>query len=639
MNRVCKPYLDKFVIAFIDDILIYSKNKEKHEEHLKTILELLKKEQLYAKFSKCDFWLESVQFLGHVIDSEGVHVDPVKIEAIKNWAIPTTPTEVRQFFGLAVYYQRFIKRFSLISKPLTKLTQKNKKFELETEAEEAFQTLKQKLCCAPILALPEGLEDLVENYMTQDLELGAVVFALRLWRHYLYGTKCVVYTDHKSLQYIFDQKELNMRQHRWIELLSDYDCEIRYHSRKANVVADALSRKEREPIRVRALVMTVHPSLHEQICNAQSEAMKKKNVEAANLGRLIKQILEIHPDGTRYHEKRSDKMYQDLKQLYWWPNMKADIATYVSKCLTCAKRSLQEALGTRLDMSTAYHPETDGKSKRAIQTLEDMLRACVIDFGGSWDRHLPLVEFSYNNSYHASIKAAPFEALYRQKCRSPVCWSEVGDSQLTGPELIRETNEKIMQIKNRLLTARSRQKSYTNVRRRPLEFNVGDKVMLKKCLSDKSLIIPLDEVQLDDKLYFIEEPAEIMDREVKRLKQSRIPIVKVRWNSRRGPEYTWEREDQMKSKSAKVFISCMVDAKLARKAFMSPPTDSLCFGGGTAVRCNGSGNGDIDDGKNGEGDLDLLRDANGKGDGGGEDDDVKSDNDDDNDGIFNGSSR
>ncbi|GKA26945.1 putative reverse transcriptase domain-containing protein, partial [Tanacetum coccineum] len=201
-------------------------------------------------------------------------------------------------------------------------------------------------------------------------------------------------------------------------------------------------------------------------------------------------------------------------------------------------RSLQNALGTNLNMSTAYHPETDGQSERTIQTLEDMLRACVIDFGGSWDRHLPLVEFSYNNSYHASIKAAPFEALYGRKCRSPICWSEVGDNQLTGPELISETMEKIIQIKNRLLTARSRQKSYAGVRRKPMEFNVGDMVMLKDywdrsrllkelCLADENLVIPLEEIQLDDKLHFIEEPVEIMDREVKQLKQSRIPIVKI----------------------------------------------------------------------------------------------------------------
>ncbi|GJR89348.1 putative reverse transcriptase domain-containing protein [Tanacetum coccineum] len=770
MNRVCKPYLDKFVIVFIDDILIYSKTKGEHSEHLKIILDLLKKEKLYAKFSKCDFWLESVQFLGHVINREGVHVDPAKIEAVKNWPVPKSPTEVRQFMGLAGYYRRFIEGFSLIAKPLTKLTQKNKRFEWGADEDEAFQKLKQDLCTAPILALPEGPDDFIvycdaslkgygavlmqrdkviayasrqlktheENYTTHDLELGAVVFALRLWRHYLYGTKCVVYTDHKSLQYILDQKELNMRQRRWIELLSDYDCEIRYHPGKANVVADALSRKVRDkPLRVRSLVMSTYTDLSERILKAQLEAVKQENVKAENLGRLLKPIFEIHSDGIRYFENRvwlplfgglrdlimheshkskysihpgSDKMYQDLKKLYWWPNMKADIATYVSKCLTCAKvkaehqrpsgllqqpeipewkwehitmdfvtglprtssgydsiwvivdrltksahflpmkktdsmekltrqylkevvcrhgvplsiisdrdsrfasgfwRSLQNALGTNLNMSTAYRPETNGQSERTIQTLEDMLCACVIDFGRSWDRHLPLVEFSYNNSYHASIKAAPFEALYGRKCRSPVCWSEVGDSQLTGPELIRETTEKIIQIKNRLLTARSRQKSYADVRRKPMEFNVGDMVMLKvspwkgvirfgkrgklspryvgpfkiierigpvayrlelpeklrgihntfhvsnlkKCLADENLVIPLEEIQLDDKLHFIEEPVEIMDREVKQLKQSRIPIVKVRWNSRRGPEFTWEREDFFMKRYPHLFSS------------------------------------------------------------------------------------
>ncbi|GJT79261.1 hypothetical protein Tco_1053603 [Tanacetum coccineum] len=662
MNRVCKPYLDRFVIVFIDDILIYSKSRKEHEGHLKLILKLLKEEELYAKFSKCEFWLSKVQFLGHVIDSEGIYVNPAKIESIKDWASPKKPTEIRQFLE---------------------------------KAEAAFQLLKKKLCSAPILALPEGSENFVvheKNYTTHDLELGAVVFALKMWRHYLYGTKCIVFTDHKSLQHILDQKELNMRQRPWLELLSDYGiCEIQYHPGKANVVADALSRKERiKPLRVRALVILL------------SWISCFGDLRALIMHESHKSKYSIHP--------RSDKMYQDLKKLYWWPNMKAEITTHVSKCLTCAKvkieyqkpsgllvqpeipqwkwenitmdfvtkfpkmaadqdtiyvivdrlaksahfmpmreddtlekltrqylkqvvskhgvpvsiisdrdgkftshfwKSLNKALGTRLDMSTAYHPETDGQSERTIQTLEDMLPVCVLDFGKGWDKHLPLVEFSYNNSYHTNIKAAPFEALYGCKCRSPICWAEVGDSQLTGPEIIHETTEKIVQIKSRIQAARDRQKSYADVRRKPLEFQVGDKVMLKvspwkgvirfgkrgklnpryigpfkiiakvgtvayhlelperlsrvhsafhvsklkKCMADEPLAIPLDEIQVDDKLNFIEEPVEIMDREVKRLKQRRIPIVKVRWNYMRGPEFTWEREDQMQNKYPHLFLN------------------------------------------------------------------------------------
>ncbi|GKC78544.1 putative reverse transcriptase domain-containing protein [Tanacetum coccineum] len=267
---------------FID---LMNRDKEDHGKHLKIILELLRKERLYAKFFKCDFWLESVQFLGHVIDHNGVHVDLAKIKAIRNWVAPTTPTEVRQFLELAGYYRRFIEGFSLISKPLTKLTQKDKKYEWGKEEDEAFQLLKQKLCSAPILALPEGTKDFV-IYCDASLKgYGAVLMqrekVIALWRHYLYGTKCVVFTDHKSLQYILNQKELNMRQRRWIKLLSDYDYEIRYHPRKVNVVADTLSRKERiKPLRVRALMMTVHNYLPKKILEAQKEAAKKKNVKA-----------------------------------------------------------------------------------------------------------------------------------------------------------------------------------------------------------------------------------------------------------------------------------------------------------------------------------------------------------------------
>ncbi|GKA04098.1 putative reverse transcriptase domain-containing protein [Tanacetum coccineum] len=282
-------------------------------------------------------------------------------------------------------------------------------------------------------------------------------------------------------------------------------------------------------------------------------------------------------------------------------------------------QAFQEALGTRLDMSTAYHPQTDGQSERTIQTLEDMLRACVMDFGGSWDTHLPLIEFSYNNSYHTSIKCAPFEALYGRKCRSPVIWTEVGESQLIGPEIVQETTEKIVQIKERLKTARSRQKSYADKRRKPLEFQVGDRVLLKvspwkgvvrfgkkgklapryvgpfeivecvgpvayrlklpqelscvhdtfhvsnlkKCLAEPDVQVPLDEIEIDENLRFVEEPIEIIERDVKKLKRRRIPLVKVRWNSRQGAEYTWEREDQFQKKYPHLFSEPVPSSNVA----------------------------------------------------------------------------
>ncbi|KAJ0752693.1 putative nucleotidyltransferase, Ribonuclease H [Helianthus annuus] len=265
MNRVFHQFLDKFVIVFIDDILVYSKSREEHEAHLHVVLGTLRHEKLYAKFSKCDFWLSQLSFLGHVISAEGIMVDPTKVEAITKWPRPTSVTEIRSFLGLAGYYRRFVERFSLIALPLTKLLRKGVKYSWNEEQEKSFEELKKRLVSSPILALPSGsggyqvysdaskkglgcvlmqhgkviayasrhLKPYEVNYPTHDLELAAVVFALKIWRHYLYGESCDIFTDHKSLKYIFTQKELNMRQRRWLEILKDYDANIQYHPGKA----------------------------------------------------------------------------------------------------------------------------------------------------------------------------------------------------------------------------------------------------------------------------------------------------------------------------------------------------------------------------------------------------------------------
>jgi hypothetical protein len=293
MNKVFMKFLDKFVVVFIDDILVYSKTEEEHAEHLRLVLGTLREHQLYAKFSKCEFWLKEVGFLGHVLSAGGVSVDPSKITSIMERKAPTNPTKVRAFLGLAGYYRKFVEGFSSIAHPLTQLLKKDKKFEWTKKCEQSFQELKKRLMSAPILTMPDitksfdiycnasklGLGSVLMkdgkviaylsrqlrphelNYPTHDLELVAVIHALKTWRHYLMGNHCEIYTDHKSLKYIFSQKELNMRQRRWIELIKDYDLGIHYHPGKANVVADALSR---EPCSLNALLRTSQPTLCEE---------------------------------------------------------------------------------------------------------------------------------------------------------------------------------------------------------------------------------------------------------------------------------------------------------------------------------------------------------------------------------------
>ena len=599
-----------------------------------------------------------------------------------------------------------------------------------------------------------------ENYPTHDLELAAVVFALKIWRHYLYGVPCRIFTDHKSLQYIFTQEELNLRQRRWLELIKDYDCTIEYHPGKANVVADALSRRPESSLShmrsgyltlwvdlralgvilevedSRALLATFHvrPLLVDQILVGQSqdpqmiklkeeiEKGKKAEFQIRDDGMIVKGhrmcvleygelkrviMEEAHSSAYAMHPG-STKMYKTLKEHYWWNGMKKEIASFVSRCLTCQQvkaehqkparkiqllpipvwkwekitmyfvtslprtqrqhdaiwvivdrltksahflpinvedsleklaqlyvdeivrlhgvpvsivsdrdprftsrfwPSLQAALGTRLHFSTTFHPQTDGQLERTIHTLEDMLRACVMEFKGSWDTHLALMEFAYNNNYQASIDMAPFEALYGRKCRTPVCWDEVGERRLVGLELVQITSEKVKVVHDNLNIARDRQRSYADNRRKDLQFEIGDQVflkispwkgvlrfgkrgklspryigpyeiiarvgpvayklklppelsrihdtfhvsMLRKYISNPSHVLREQPVHLKENLTYEETPVQIVDRKEQMLMSKVIPLVKILWKNYERKAGTWEPKAHMRRQYPQLF--------------------------------------------------------------------------------------
>eukprot|EP00253_Pinus_taeda_P028742 PITA_28742 len=725
MNSVFRQYLDKFVQVFLDDILIYSKNKEEHKEHLRLVLSCLRERQLYGKLSKCSFFQEKIHYLGHIISG---------------------------------YYRRFVEGFSKIAKPITTLQRKGVKYEWTVECNNVFSKLKSLLTSAPILRVPDMGKDFTvcidasmqglgavlmqdrgviayasrklkpheELYATHDLELAAVMLALKIWRHYLVGRKFTLKSDHQSLQYLFTQRDLNARQRRWSEFLSEYDFGISYIKGKENVVADALSRRPRIfsliPIKVdlrqRVLDRLIKDSWYLKV-RASLEGIKAKESKFEGYELESDGILRFH--GRMYIPDDKDlrdtilreahkavycahpgvgKMYADTKKLFFWAGMKRDIAQFVAKCMECQQvkadhchpagllqphdipmskwetismdfitglpltsqrhnailvvvdkltksahfipvrdtydvadvarvfineiirfhgvpkkiisdrdsrftskfwTCMQTALGTQLNLSTAYHPETDGQTERLNQVLEDMLRMYVMDQQSHWEKYLPLVEFAYNNSYHSSIGMPPFEALYGRPCRTPLSWDRLEYRVIIGPELIHEMEAQVSQIRQQLKEAQDRQKSYADAHRTDRRYEVGDQVfirikpnkstirfgkgtklsprfigpfkvvervgpvayrlalpphlhrihnvfhvsVLRHYISDPSHNIQWRELQVSDEGVITVEPLRILERRVRQLRNRLVDQVKVQWDKYSPGSATWENTEDI----------------------------------------------------------------------------------------------
>ncbi|KAG8503513.1 hypothetical protein CXB51_001473 [Gossypium anomalum] len=553
MNRVFQPFLDRFLVIFIDDILVYSETEEKHIKHLRIVLQVLREKELYAKFSKCEFWLREVTFLGHVVSTEGIKVDPRKIEAILEWKPPRSVSKIQSFLGLPRYYRRFVEGFSVLAAPLTKLIRKGAPF-VWTENDASHVGL-------GCVLMQEGkvvayalrqLKPYKVNYPTHDLELAVVIFALKIWRHYLYGERCVIYTD-----------------------------------RKANVVADALSRKAVSNLRAmfsRLILyddgsllakLQVKPTWVDQIRENQLrdeslvsrfQQVKKGETSVFGLnsegvlcfrGRvciskdsdLRQSILKEAHGGLCAMHPGGNKLYRDLRELYWWPGLKREVTEFVGKCLTCQQVKAEHQLPSGLlqlvkiplwkwlTKSTHFIPvRTDYSLQKLAKLyvaeiiLEDMLRGCVIDFRGNWEDYLPLAEFAYNDSY-----------------------------QVLGPELVANIEDKVRIIRDQLKEASDRQKPYADLKRKEIEYSVGDMVflkvspwkkqvgpaayqlelsleldrihdvfhvsMLRRYRSDPTHVVPVAEFEVQPDLTFEEELVQILDRDVNVLRRKSVPLV------------------------------------------------------------------------------------------------------------------
>ncbi|KAK8647250.1 hypothetical protein V6N13_120998 [Hibiscus sabdariffa] len=682
MSLVFRPYLDQFVVVFIDDILIYSRSEAEHVEHLRIVLQALRDHRLYAKLSKCEFWLKKVTFLGHVVSAEGIQVDPSKIEAIVSWKQPKNVSEIRSFLGLAGYYRRFVEGFSIIAAPLTKLLRKDVPF-VWTEAQQtSFEKLKEALTQALVLVQPESGKDFAVysdashsglgcvlmqegrvkayasrqlrphelNYPTHDLELAAVVFALKIWRHYLYGEKCYIYTDHKSLKYLLTQKELNLRQRRWLELLKDYDCQIEYHPGKANVVADALSRKTVTDLRSLFAMMSLYDDgsllAKLQIKSTLAAEIRARQLQDSSLLPVMKQVeqgttelkqtilREAHSSPYAMHPG-GDKMYRNLKERYRWIGMKKDTSDYVARCLTCqqvkaehqhpsgllqpikipewkweritmdfvtglpltpSKKDSVWVIVDRLTKSAHFIPvrtnypvdklaklyiseivrlhgvplsiisDRDPKfTSRVWQALHDAL--------GSWEDFLPLAEFAYNNSYQASIRMAPYEALYGRKCRTPICWTELYDRNILGPDLIQQTEKTVSPWKKVLRFGRKGKLSPRFIGPYRILERIGLDAYRLELPPQLSRIHNVFHVSMLRQ--YRTDPSHIIQDE-RILRNRRIPMVKVQWSNRSPSEATWETEESMREQFPHLFPSAypLITQSPKTKSRLNPPPHS-----------------------------------------------------------------
>ncbi|XP_052187706.1 uncharacterized protein LOC127798285 [Diospyros lotus] len=524
MNRTFKPYLDKFVIVFIDDILIYSASESNHEKHLRIVLQTLKDHKLYAKFSKCEFWLTQVAFLGHIISAEGIAVDPAKIEAVQKWQAPKTVGEIRSFLGLAGYYRRFVEGFSKISAPLTRLTQKEVKFEWDAKCEQSFQELKARLTTAPILAMPTEAGRHEQNYPTHDLELAAIIYALKLWRHYLYGVQFEIFTDHK---------------------------------RKANIVADALSRRSSEivanmmieefshltvgvkpkPIKGYMANLTIQPDVVNQIKSAlQSDTRRSQwidendQVKAPEFsyhggilrfqGRTyvprdqgLRQVILGEAHRARYTvHPGSTKMYKDLREIYWWPGMKKDVA----RTPLCWVETGEVGL---------VGPEIVQTTTEKIKQIQEKMRISQSRQKSYADQRRRNLEFLVGDK--AYLKVSPFKSVIRGKRKGKLSPRFIGPYEIL---------EKIGLVAYRLALP----VALSNIH------DVFHVSQLRKHEPDPTQVLRNETIEIRNDLTYPEEPVRILDQRDQVLRNKVIPLVKVLWGNHDEEEATWEREEEMK---------------------------------------------------------------------------------------------